>query len=98
MVYTRTKIQQNKKPFSQLGESDDDFMMGQNNHEAQAESRTKKMDKGTSSNNMNDLIEDNRPKVDMYTLEENSVSKVRIEGLVWWQRLKPESNTQYWLR
>ena len=40
MVFTRNKIQQNKKLFSQLDESDADFMIALFRFETQAEIRT----------------------------------------------------------
>ena len=47
MVATRKKRQQNKKLLSQLSESDNDFMIGRNNHnhETQTESGTNTIEK-----------------------------------------------------
>ena len=79
MISTRKKKQQNKRFFSQLDESDADFMIGQNNHEAQTSRKTNMVDIGGSSNNMRGSIQVNNPQVDLHTLEENIVSKVRSE-------------------
>ena len=79
MVSTRKKKPQNKRLFSQLSESDADFMTGESNHEAQASNRFNAIDEGTSSNKITDLVQVNSPQVDMRTLEENIVSKVRSE-------------------
>ena len=79
MVFTRKKKQQNKRLFSQLGESDPDCMIGQNNYETRPASRTNMEDRGIPSNNKNGPIQVNSPQVDMHTLEENIVSKVRNE-------------------
>ena len=79
MVFTRKKKQQNKRLFSQLGESDPDFMIGQSNYETRPASRTNIEDRGIPSNNINGPIQVNSPQLDMHTLEENIVSKVRNE-------------------
>ena len=52
-------------------------MIGQSSHEAQASNDTNAVDKFTSSNKITGPIQVNSPQVDMHTLEENIVSKVR---------------------
>ena len=79
MVSTRKKKHQKKKLFSHLDESDADFMIRQSNDEIQAERRTNMVDGGIPSNNLNGPVQINSSPVDMYTLEENIVSKVRSE-------------------
>ena len=80
MVFIRKKKQQNKKLFSQLDESDADFMIEQNNHEAQAGNKTNVVDIGSSSNNTNGPIQVNSPQVDIPTLEENVVKGTKWSG------------------
>ena len=77
MVSTRKKKQQNKRFFSQLSERDIDFMTGRSNEDEQTESRDDMTCRGTSSNNASNPTQINYPEVDIYTLEENIVSKVR---------------------
>ena len=79
MNFTRKKKQQNKRLLSQLDESDVDFMIGQNNHEGQAGSKTIVVDIGSSSINIEGPNQVNSPQVDIHTLEEKIVSKVRCE-------------------
>ena len=79
MVSTRKKKQQNKRPLSQLDESDTLFVIGQNNHAAQAGSKTNMVNIGSSSSNMKGPIQVNSSQVDMHTVEENFVSKVQSE-------------------
>ena len=79
MVSTPEKKKHNKRLFSQLDESDVDFMVKQNNHEAQAGSKTNVVDRGTSSNKKRGSIQVKNPHMDMHTLEENIVSKVRSQ-------------------
>ena len=79
MVCTRRKGQQNKRIFSQLDEYDTDFLIAQSNHEAEVKNRTNMVDRGFSSNNVNGLIQVNSPQMDIHTLEENVVSKIRGE-------------------
>ena len=52
-------------------------MIGQNNHEAQAESRPNAAGKNPSLNNTKDQNHVESSRVDLQTLEENIVSKVR---------------------
>ena len=54
-------------------------MIGQSNHDAQTKGRDSKMDEGTSSESTNNPALANYPQVDMHTLEESIVSKVRNE-------------------
>ena len=79
MVSTREKKQQNKRLFSQLGESDADFMIGQNNQDEQIKSGDNMICRGTSSDNTSNPTQVNYSQVDVHTLEENIVSKVRSE-------------------
>ena len=79
MVSTRKKKQQNKKLFSQLSERDTDFMIEQSNQDEQTESRDNMICRCTSSDNISNPTQVNYPQVDMHTLEENIVSKVRSE-------------------
>ena len=44
MFSTQKKKQHNKRPLSQLFESNADFVIGENNHEAQTDSRTNTVD------------------------------------------------------
>ena len=80
MVANRKKKQQNKRVFSQLGEADTDFMIGQTNHGVQIESRDNMADSGTSLDNADKPNQVNFPQADMHTLEENKVSKVRSDA------------------
>ena len=77
MISTRRKKQQNKKPFSQLSERDTYFMMGQSNHCVQNENTDSVIYRITSSGSTNNLTQVNYLQVDMHTLEENIVNKVR---------------------
>ena len=79
MASTWKKKQQKKRLFIQLDESDADFMIGQNNHEAQAGGKTIVVDIGSSSIIMKGPIRVNSPQVDIHTLEENIVSEVPSE-------------------
>ena len=54
-------------------------MIGQNNNETQIESRANKADRGIFPKNTNGPIQMISLQVDMHTLEENSVSKIRSE-------------------
>ena len=79
MVSTRNKKQQNRRLFSQLSDSNANFLIGQKDHEAQIESRANTADRDNSSNNTNCRNQVNGSQVDMQALEKNIVSKVRIE-------------------
>ena len=79
MVSARKKKQQNNKLFSQLSEGDTDFVIGQSNHDVQNENVDDVAHRGTSPDNANHLTQVNYPRVDMNTVEENFVSKVRSE-------------------
>ena len=79
MISIRMEKQSNKKLLSQLSESDADFMIGQSNHTAEAESRENMTSRGNILNNTNDTTQVNYPQVDMHILEKNIVSKVRSE-------------------
>ena len=59
MVSTRKKKQQNKRLFGQFNKFGADFMIKQNNHEAQVGTKTNVEDIGTSSNSMNGPIQVN---------------------------------------
>ena len=65
--------------FNRLSESDADFMIGQSNHQVPTTKKTNAVDEGTSSSNFTGPFRVNNPQVDMHTLEENIVSKVRSE-------------------
>ena len=77
MVSTRKKKQQNKRFFSQLSERVTDF--GLSNHDVQNENIDSVTHRGTSSDNTNNVTQVNYPQVDMNTVEDNFVSKVRSE-------------------
>ena len=79
MVSTRRKEQQIKKLLSQLGESDADFMVGQSNHEARTDSRATAVDKNTYLNNTEGSNQVSCSQLDIHTLDENIVIKVRSE-------------------
>ena len=65
--------------FSLLSEGDTDSMIGQSNHDVQNDNRECMRYRGTSTDSTNNLTQVNYPQVDMLTLEENIVSKVRSE-------------------
>ena len=79
MVFTRKKEQQNKKLFSQLNERYTGFMIEQSNQDEQIENRDNMLRRGTSLDNASNPAQFNYPQVDVHTLEENIVSKVRSE-------------------
>ena len=79
MVSTRKKKQQNKRLFSQLSERDTDFMIGQSNQDVQINSRDIMICRGAYSNNASNPTQINYPQLDVHTLEENIVNKVRSE-------------------
>ena len=59
VVSTRKKEQQNKRLFSQLSEAGTGFMIGQNNHGVQTESRDNVTYRGTFLDNTNNPTQDN---------------------------------------
>ena len=80
MVSTRKKKQQKKRLFNQpLSERYTDFMIGQSNQHEQTESRDNMLRRGTPSGNASNSAQTNYPQVDVHTLEENIVSKMRSE-------------------
>ena len=79
MVSSRKKKQHNKRFFTQLSERDTDFMIGQSNQDDQTKSRDNMLCGGTSSDNASNPAQFNYPQVDVHTLEEIIVSKVRSE-------------------
>ena len=79
MASNREKRQQKKRLFYQLDESDADFLTGQSNQKAHAESRASMVDICISSKNINSPIQVDSAKMGMRTLEENIISKVRSE-------------------
>ena len=79
MVSIRKKKQQNKRFFNQLSERDTDFMVEQNNQDEPIESRDNIICRGTSSANVSNATQVNYPQVDVHTLDENIVSKIRSE-------------------
>ena len=96
MVYTRKKRQQSKKLFSQLSESDNDFMIGLSNREAQIQDRSNAVDESITLNTANISTQINGSQMNMHTLEKNIVNKttgchrlfVRLPNLVKMQLLK----------
>ena len=79
MFCTRYKKQQNKRFLSQLSERDTDIMIGQSNQDEETESRDNVTCRGSSSDNISNPTQVNYPQVDVHTLEEIIVSKVRGE-------------------
>ena len=79
MVYTKKNKQLNKKRFSQLTEGGTHFMIGQSNHEVQNGNIDSVARRGPSSDNTSNLTQINFPQVDMHTLAENVIRKVRNE-------------------
>ena len=79
LVSTGKKKQQSKRFFRQLSERYTDFLIGQSNYDAQTESRDSVTFRGTSSDNRSNPTQVNYLQLDMYTLEENIVRKVRSE-------------------
>ena len=77
MVSTRKMKQQNRRLFSQLSESDIIFLIGRSNHGFQTESEVNVGDKGISLENTINPTQVNYPQIDLHTLEENIVRKVR---------------------
>ena len=77
--FLREKKTENKTFFSQLSERDTDFMIEQSNQEEQTESRDSMICRSASSDNTTSATQLNYPQVDVHTLEENIVSKVRSE-------------------
>ena len=62
-----------------MGESDADFMIGQSNQDKEIECRDNKICRGFSSDNISNRFQVNHPQVDVHTLEETIVFKVRSE-------------------
>ena len=62
-----------------MSEKDTDFMIGQNNQDEQIESRDNIICRGTSSANVSNATQVNYPQVDLHTLDEDIVSKIRSE-------------------
>ena len=79
MISTRKKKQPNKRVFNQLSERDTDFMIRQSNQNEQNETRDYMLRRGTPSDNASNPAQFNYSQVDVHTLEENFVSKVRSE-------------------
>ena len=79
MVSTQINRQQNKRLLSQLGESDIDFMIGQNSHETQRGNRAKTVDQNATLINANNSVQVNSAQMDMHTLRNKIFNKVRIE-------------------
>ena len=76
MVSTLKKKQQNKRLPSQLNESDANFMIGQSNREAQAESGANAADRDTFLIITKDTNQVNGSQVDLHTLKRNIFSEV----------------------
>ena len=68
-----------RRLFSHLIERDTDFLIAQSTPDEQTESRDNMLRGGTSSDNASNPAQINYPQVDIHTLEENIVSKVRSE-------------------
>ena len=64
---------------AQLSEPDYDFMIEQNNHEAQTKNRTKTVDENNTSKNTNDLAQISDSKVDVHTLAKSIANKMDNE-------------------
>ena len=79
MVSTRKKKQKNERLFSQLNERDTDFMIEQSNQDEHTENRDNMLRRCTSSDKASNPAQINYPQVDVHTLEEIIVSKVRSE-------------------
>ena len=79
MVSTRKKKQKNERLFSQLSERDTDFMIEQSNQNEHTENRDNMLRRGTSPDKASNPAQINYPQVDVHTLEEIIVSKVRSE-------------------
>ena len=62
-----------------MSEKDTDFIIGQNNQDEQIESRDNILCRGTSSANVSNATQVNYPQVDVHTLDEDIVSKIRSE-------------------
>ena len=68
MVSTRKKKQQNKRFFSQLSETNNDFMMGQSNHDVQNENIHSVAHRGTSSDHTIKLTQVKYPQAGLHIL------------------------------
>ena len=79
MVFTRRQRQQNKMLFSQLGEKDTFFMIGQSNQDEQIESGHNMICRGTSLDHTSNPTQVNYSQRVVRTLEEDIVSEVRSE-------------------
>ena len=79
MVFIRKKRQQNKRLLRQLIDSDTEFMIGQNSHETQPGYGGNTVNESTTLNNVKNLIQVNSSQVDVHTLENNLVNKIRSE-------------------
>ena len=79
IVSTRKKKQQSERLLSQLSGSDADFIIEQNNHEAQTENKSSANDGDVSLYKANSLNQISGAQVNMHTLEKNNVNKVRSE-------------------
>ena len=79
VVCTGKKKRKAWKLLSLLGEFDTDLLIGQNNHEAQFESRVNTMEEYITSTNVNDLAQADSPQVDLHTLERSIAGTVRSE-------------------
>ena len=79
VVSAKKKKQQSKTLLRQLSEKNTDFMIGQSNHYVQNENRDSMTYRGTFLDSTKKLTQVNYSQVDMHTLVENIVSKVRSE-------------------
>ena len=71
--------EQNKKLFSQISESDTDFMIGQINCEIQIESRARITEENVTSNNANNSVAVDSFEEGVRTLERSITAKVSSE-------------------
>ena len=62
-----------------MSERDPDFMIGRSNHDEQTENGDNILCVGTYSDNASNPTQINYPQVDVHTVEENIVSKMRSE-------------------
>ena len=76
---TRKEKQEIKRLLSQLIERDTESMVGQSNQDDKTESRDNVICRVTSWENISNPTLGNYPQVDVHTLEENIVGKVRSE-------------------
>ena len=79
IVSTRKKRQQNKKIFSQISDSDTDFVIGRKNLEIQTESRMGRVEESVTSNNSDDSNPVDCSQIVFSILERSFANRVRSE-------------------